>query len=269
MKKWPLIIPLIAICARLHAQAPNEVVQAELAFAKHAADSSVKSAFLRYLDSNGVVFNQGQIINGIRGWSGAPDGGPKIYWYPGYAAISNAGDMGFTTGPFEVRQSFNDTALVSGQYTTVWKKNRQGEWKFMADLGILFSPSLFNKEKLVVFNGLTPSTDNDSSIYRQEKQLIQAYDSLADEAFRSVITDSSWFNIEGIGPRMGVYSIMQGIRPVPLSLKFEPVSGGIAQSKDLAYVYGHVTYHKRKENYLRIWAHTPDGWKLLLQAIKW
>ncbi|WP_262697057.1 hypothetical protein [Chitinophaga alhagiae] len=43
----------------------------------------------------------------------------------------------------------------------------------------------------------------------------------------------------------------------------------MAQSCDLAYVYGNTHHTGKRENYLRVWAHTSTGWKLLLQVLKW
>ncbi|WP_295117867.1 hypothetical protein [uncultured Chitinophaga sp.] len=266
MKKWPLI--LLSFCMHTALQA-QDVVSAELAFAKYAADSSVKQAFLRYADSNGVVFDGGMARNTIRFWSAANEGGFTLVWLPTFAATSGSGDLGFTTGPYEVRRTLNDTAVAAGHYTTVWKKNGKGEWKFLADLGIYYKPSLYQQQPVQTFNGLTPSTDSDSAIYALEKNIILAHDTIADEAFRRTMADSVWFNIEGIGPFQGKDSIMKALERVPISLKFNPMAGGISQNRDLAYVYGTVKHNQRNEAYMRIWGHTREGWKLLLQVLKW
>ena len=42
----------------------------------------------------------------------------------------------------------------------------------------------------------------------------------------------------------------------------------IADSGDLAYAYGYVHYNNKKENYLRVWQNTSNGWKMLLLLIK-
>ncbi|UYQ94026.1 hypothetical protein MKQ68_02840 [Chitinophaga horti] len=266
MKHWPLLLLLLFTAPLLHAQ---DVVTAERAFAQLAIDSSVKTAFLRFADSNGVVFDQGNILPAIKTWSSFPDKMPLFYWQPAFAAMSYAGDLGFTTGPYEVKASATDTPLVCGHYTTVWKKNAQGEWKFMADMGTRYEQSLYGKQSLQHFTDLVPSGQPDSAIYLLEKKLILAHDSLADEAFRFAAADSAWFNIEGVMPVQGIENIMNGLRQVPVSLRFEPVAGGISQRKDLAYVYGTVKYNQRKETYLRIWAHTSKGWKLLVQVLHW
>lgn len=266
MRYWPQIL-LLFLSSHAFAQ---DVATAEKAFAQMAADSSVKRAFLQFADSNGVVFNNGKIGNAIRSWSAAPDAsGPKIIWQPAFYAMSAAGDLGFTTGPYEVRHGKTDTLLVSGQYTTVWKKNSAGDWKFMADLGVDFAPSRYGLQSLQAFTDIVPSSLPDSLIYQLEKHFILAHDSLADEAWRVAAADSAWFNINGGGPFQGTDNFMAALRPVPLALTFEPVAGGVSQSKDLAYVYGYVRHERRQENYLRIWAHTSKGWKLLLQVLRW
>ena len=48
-----------------------------------------------------------------------------------------SGDMGFTTGPWEAKGDINDEKPSGyGHFVTVWKKQADGSWKFVVDLGI-------------------------------------------------------------------------------------------------------------------------------------
>jgi hypothetical protein len=44
------------------------------------------------------------------------------------------------------------------------------------------------------------------------------------------------------------------------------VSGGIASSGDLAYIYGTTSKEGKDENYLRVWHTTRKGWKIILMT---
>lgn len=262
-----MILPCCFLYTIVSAQPVQQVVNAERSFAQHALSHSIKQAFLQYLDSNGVVFTEGGEQNGIKFWEKAQETEAKLQWYPTFAGIAAAGDLGFTTGPFEFRQTLTGPLLGAGQYTTVWRKTEKGEWKLLVDLGVDLQPSLYDDQTPLTF--FTPAGAADISVQELERQLILRYDSLSVAAFRDVITAASLFNIRGQVPKKGVQAIMQGLQGLPVKYEFIPVATGISQSRDLAYAYGIMKYNGKKTNYLRIWAHTAEGWKVLVQVLPW
>jgi hypothetical protein len=79
------------------------VVEAEHAFALYSIEHGMKDAFLSFAAPDGVIFRRGP-VNAIETWSKrnpAPNG--LLTWWPVYADVSRAGDMGWTTGPWEFR----------------------------------------------------------------------------------------------------------------------------------------------------------------------
>lgn len=60
-----------------------------------------------------------------------------IDWKPVIAEASASGDLGMTIGEAEFRTKDKDGKPVSnpGKYLTVWKKQKDGSWKVIADLG--------------------------------------------------------------------------------------------------------------------------------------
>ncbi len=269
MKKLLLVIMLSAMAQCIYSQAGQDVVAAEQAFAQYAITHSTRQAFLQYLDSQGVVFNRGAIKNGIEQWTTIPESPMKLLWQPAFAATSASGDMGFTTGPYELRQTMEDTAIGAGQYTTIWVKNKAGEWKFLADLGTVYRLSLYNKQSVQLASSFTPAPAADTSILLTEKKFIADHTARGSMAFLDATMPGSWFNIDRRQPVNTLPAIEQALTKVPADITFMPVASGMASSRDLAYVYGVVINKERKENYLRIWAHTASGWKLLVQVLKW
>ena len=62
---------------------------------------------------------------------------PLLSWYPAVAGMARAGDLGYTTGPWEFKNDIHDAKPVAwGHFLTVWKKQADGSWKFAIDLGI-------------------------------------------------------------------------------------------------------------------------------------
>lgn len=257
-----MILPCSFLYSIVSAQSVQDVVNAERSFAQHAHSYSIKKAFLQYLDSSGVVFIRDEVKNGIQFWEAAEEREGKLQWYPAFGAIAAAGDLGFTTGPFEFRQTLTGPLLGSGQYTTVWRKTERGEWKFLVDLGVDYEPSLYDQD--VPFKHFTPVGSADTSVQALEALFIQQYDSI-----RNRLIADSWFNIRGQLPRHGVQDIMQGLQALPYRFEFVPLATGMSQSRDLAYAYGVMKYEGKKRNYLRIWAHTAEGWKVLVQVLPW
>ncbi len=251
----------------------DALINTEKKFAKLSIDKNVKEAFLYYLDSNGVVFNSGNIINGIKAYQKQPAGKSKIVWEPSYSIISASGELGINTGPY--KYFLNDTALkplVQGQFTTVWHKTNLGEWKFLADMGISFTDDVelpvktIHKKILPAFKN-NSATLNDEEILSAEQSFIKDYSAHGSNAFASVISDDVWFNIDGNAPLVGKEAVLQKLSIIPSHILFTPVGHGISAAGDLVYVYGIVELNSKKENYLRIWQNNHQHWKLLLQVL--
>lgn len=60
----------------------------------------------------------------------------KISWQPLRAQVSRSGDMGYTSGAYQM--TFNDASgkpiTDKGKYATVWKKQADGSWKVLLDI---------------------------------------------------------------------------------------------------------------------------------------
>lgn len=263
------LIGLIVFMSLKSIAQQNPVAAAERAFARYAIDSSIKKAFLQFLDKEGVVFNKGEIRNGLTTWKAAEENGGKLLWQPAYTGISKSGDLGFSTGPFEYRVALEDTAVSSGQYTSIWTKNSRGEWKVLVDMGTGFTPSFYNREAVKFASGLKAAPRSFADWHMPEQLFIQQYQQKGSQAFTNFLTPASWFNLQGHTPLTTTGEIKAGLASIPDELTFIPEAGGIASSNDMAYVYGTVIYNGNRENFLRVWTYSKQGWKLVLQVLKW
>jgi ketosteroid isomerase-like protein len=113
----------------------DTLVQAERDFARTAGAKGTKDAFLAFAADDGIVFRR-TAVNAKQTWSQAQPSTGLLSWQPVFADVSRAGDLGYTTGPWEFRvQATDKEPAGQGQYMTIWKKQPDGHWKFALDFG--------------------------------------------------------------------------------------------------------------------------------------
>ncbi|HEV7798159.1 MAG TPA: hypothetical protein VGO73_08395, partial [Pyrinomonadaceae bacterium] len=82
----------------------QSMVDTELAFAKMSVDQGTRPAFMAFIADDGILFRP-RAIKGKQWMNEHPvppsDKRPLLSWYPTSADIARAGDMGYTTGPWE------------------------------------------------------------------------------------------------------------------------------------------------------------------------
>ena len=249
-------------------QKVSEVINAEKAFARYAIEHNTKEAFLAFSDDSGLVFNKGKAANAKSVWTANAVPATKLFWRPSFAGLALSGELGFTTGPWEAKKSERDTALAVGEYTTIWHKNNAGEWKFLLDMGISYKGPQYNWGKVKkAKKGTRESIAEDALTI--DKTFIYNYEKKGNAAFVNVLHADVWCNLQGLPPLKNRSQVLDNLETIPKDLQFVPLNGGMAESRDFAYVYGTVKNGTTEENYLRIWQYTSDGWKLLVQVLKW
>lgn len=278
MKKCLTILAIGLFTLPTYGQRTQEVVTAELSFAQHAVDHSVRKAFIQYADSQGVVFGGGKVRKALRMFTAMPESPISLLWHPAFSAMAKSGELGFTTGPYisQAHAPLPDTSITAGHYSTIWHKNKAGQWKFLLDIGINYPTSLYKQQELYQASNerLVPSSHAvlgqvmDTNALAPEMVFIRKFQSEGLSVYRQVIMPETWFNIEGQQPVTHVEDIEKDLSRIPGTLRFKPIAGGMSESRDFAYVYGTVTNEGKQEFYLRVWVHTSLGWKLLLQTLR-
>ena len=108
---------------------------------KAAADHGSQGYLSYYADDavevpNGRAILQGKAeISKTRGFLDNPDN--HLTWAPVGAGIAASGDLGYTYGTYEFTSKDKDGKPVvdKGKYTTIWKKQKDGSWKVVVDMG--------------------------------------------------------------------------------------------------------------------------------------
>jgi ketosteroid isomerase-like protein len=112
------------------------LIEAERAFARTAGEKGTRDAFLEYLADESLLFTPGP-TPGKMFYRNRPALPTRLSWAPEFADISAAGDLGYTSGPYEIRKALaTDTPSGYGHFNSLWRLQKDGQWRVEVDLGI-------------------------------------------------------------------------------------------------------------------------------------
>ncbi len=114
----------------------DQVVAAERAFAAASLEKGLHEAFLLNLAPDAIAFLP--LPGPARpAHEGKPPSSAKLSWGPTWVAISTAGDLAVSTGPWEIKHHEETMVKVStGWFYSVWRRQPDGAWKVAVDAGI-------------------------------------------------------------------------------------------------------------------------------------
>lgn len=143
-----LLISLGPLSCQLKSMADEQVlIDTDLAFADMAEQQGVGAAFIAYADSNAIIMqNERFPLKGISEITTVYANTPadlSLSWHPEKAEISGSGDLGYTFGRYSL--SHQNTS-EEGHYVTIWKKGKDGKWKYVLDTGTQ-NPEAENKPR--------------------------------------------------------------------------------------------------------------------------
>ena len=118
--------------------AKMEMMEADRAFSKMCEEKGMKTAFLEYLDSNGVLLRPNHLpiagADAVDFLIQQNDADYTMTWEPKNGVIAKSGELGYTYGIYALRPSVKDT-IIYGTYVSIWKKEKGGIWKYVLDSG--------------------------------------------------------------------------------------------------------------------------------------
>jgi ketosteroid isomerase-like protein len=112
----------------------------DAAFSDLADRMGLAEAFSTYAAPDGSIFDGPELVIGpraLREFFTATNGALSLTWQPVYAGVAESEDLGFTVGEYVATLRGPSGAAVQrfGKYLTVWKRQRDGKWKFVIDGG--------------------------------------------------------------------------------------------------------------------------------------
>jgi hypothetical protein len=270
MKKLVIISGFLFFKLSLIAQQKDPLVKAEIAFEKVCLKKGLRNGFLANMDSNAIAFTGKGPVAAKPLWTSFPNFEGIFSWSPSYTEMSIGEDWGYTTGNYEHRaRSLRDTVSESGQYTTVWQKTKNGEWKYLIDVGNPHPHSPLKKMASPIEIEKTASGEGtDHFLPDQESRFIDAYEKNIRSAYQLFGSSKYLLNLSGYQTVVSTDSAVLLIEIKESPFKYSPEGVMISSGMDMAAVYGTLEQKGVKGNYLRIWRHEKAGWKIALEVIK-
>src|SRR5688572_21984669 len=120
---------MISLIFAAAAAAQMTPIDAERAFAEDAHKLGQWTAFRKWSTDDAIMFVP-QLVNAHEFLGGKTDPPVSVFWWPGRSYVSCDGTYAVNTGPW-VRQWGKSV----GYFTTVWKRQDDGGWKWVYDAG--------------------------------------------------------------------------------------------------------------------------------------
>lgn len=116
-----------------------EIFATEKAFAQLAKEKGVKTAFLAYAADDAVLNRDNKLIKGkeaIAAYFDQPTWQDvRLEWEPDFVRAAASGDLGYTYGQYTFAATDQSGQVITGNgyFHTVWKKEANGEWRYVWD----------------------------------------------------------------------------------------------------------------------------------------
>jgi ketosteroid isomerase-like protein len=269
--KLAAIVVLLALSVVVQGQsALHDMVKTEQAFSKMAQDKTIRDAFMTFIADDGLLFRPGA-VNGKKWMIEHPvppsDKRPVLLWQPAYAGMAASGDMGFTTGPWEAKNDIKDEKPSGyGHFVTVWKKQADGSWKFVVDLGIshpqsggpqtLWTPPATSKKE--TFKPVDLPGARKSLLDRDQAYEIAAFADYASPDVRLYRANSL--------PFIGREASLAALAKTTGQVKWHPIAADVSQAGDLGYTHGTYEAANERGSYVRIWRRENGQWRIVMDV---
>ena len=119
------------------------LINVDKSFSDFSLKNGFANAFMAYADDNVIkMANNSYPIIGKKGLIAkfskiAVSNHNVLTWIPLKAEISQSGDLGYTFGNYQlkVKLTVDKDTIYYGNYVSIWKKQKDGRWKYVLDGG--------------------------------------------------------------------------------------------------------------------------------------
>ena len=290
VRKFAILTAILLLTITINAQKPQpssafkELIETEQAFSKTAEVKNTRDAFMTFIADDGLLFRP-RAVNGKKWMNEHPvppsDKRPLLAWQPNFAAVAAAGDLGFTTGPWEFKDDIKDArASGYGHFVTLWKKQSDGAWRFVVDLGISHPASGGPLSIWNVVPQAQPKPFKAVDVVKATEQLIERDRSYGTETTKSFAMSFLKYAASEVRlylpdklPLIGRQTAAAAL-PMKGVIRYQPIAGDVSRSGDLGYTHG--TYEKtsatdatkivERGNYVRIWEKQEGAWQIAIDV---
>ncbi|GAA0717100.1 hypothetical protein [Dokdonella soli] len=247
------------------------LLAAERGFAADAQRDGVRRAFLAHFDAGSWLFRP-LPLPALDTLARDADDSSFLQWEPDLVGISEAGDVGFTSGPWSAHGAGSEK-ISHGHFLTVWRRAEDGIWRVQADNGVAHA-GLAKAAAVVTLAAPTASSARaDIAAIEDRRRQLERVD---DELRRALAGDHAKSALPAFaGPTLHV--LRQSQLPADaadaLNLVAKDPAGlgrgprralGVAASGDLGYTLGGAEACAGCGSDLRIWQWRDNRWKVLV-----
>lgn len=276
---------MLSVGVVVQGQTPlQEMVKTEQAFSKMAEEQNTRDAFMTFIADDGLLFRPGA-VNGKKWMNEHPvppsDKKPLLAWQPSFAGIAASGDMGFTTGPWEAKGDINDEKPSGyGHFVTVWKKQADGSWKFVVDLGISHpqsgGPQAHWEPPDAKMKETTKSVDlaisREALLERDRNYSAATLDRGLAKAFAMyAASDVRLYRANNL-PYIRRAASSEAIGKTKGQVTWQPIASDVSRADDLGYTHGTYEVADDAKNviergsYVRIWKKKNGIWRIVVDV---
>lgn len=277
-----LIAGVYAMSLSAFAQSPDTSAACEIAridreYSNLSVAKGMPAASVEYFAEKGIAFAP-TAVNGKKYWASRTSFPGTLIWQPVFAFAAAAGDLGFTTGPWELKKENDQPSLGYGHYVTFWSKQRDGKWKIALDVGIDNPEPHEPPPNLEVLpSDIAAGTRQQEDARRELAKAERKFAEAARNDIGKAIIDSATEDIrvyrDNSFPAVGLVAVKLMLNSEHGQLTFEASGSKMSSSGDLHYTYGN--YSEQRGNlvehgiYVLIWRANMNGdWKLALDLQK-
>jgi ketosteroid isomerase-like protein len=118
----------------------KEILQTEKAFEKMAAEKGIAEAFYEFAADSAVILRENDTLiagkENIRLYYERKNAvGATVNWTPDFVDVADCGTLAYTYGRYvwKIRNHLGEPVEYRGVFHTVWKKQKDGTWKYTWD----------------------------------------------------------------------------------------------------------------------------------------
>ncbi len=281
-----VIVSILGLTARTQEKEINpellNLANAERAFAKMSVDKGVPEAFYNNFAEGGINFtpHPNNFRESYRK-NPPPQTPPPITlnWAPIYGDVSETGDLGYTTGPFLIEdRSPAKRPSRHGMYSSIWKKQADGSWKVLLDLGIQLPSAVAPLDapfqaapEWKVKRGYQTAEQTLAEMLKADRAFFaRAKGGGAPLAWREFLNDSARIHRNQMMPVFGKAALRNWAGKQSKLLSGEPIKAEVALSGDFGYSYGKYELKAEKMEkgyYVRVWKRdTKNNWRIVFDV---
>ena len=283
MRKISRALGLCACAATVLGEAKDDAASGrELAaidsqYAKVALEKGMPAASLDYFASDGIAFGPFP-LNGKKYWASRKDFPGTLIWQPAFVAVARAGDLGYTTGPWELKKNGEQISLAYGHYLTIWKRQSDTSWKMALDVGTENAQPTSPPGQLEILPPDPTAGERPVAEARQRlRKTIQTFLHSAERNIGNAILTNAAEEIrvcrDQSFPAVGLTAARLMLSSANGKVTRELGAIELSNSADLSYTYG--KYSEDRNNtvehgiYIMIWRIDMNGdWKLVFDLQK-